>query len=429
MKLSLLAAALILAVAAFFGWQDHAKLAAVRESHGRLMEEARALGLSTDGLVEDGKAVLPAKTARAAGEAAGGIDPKEFAVRLAAFALKMEAAEKSGSPPDEGFQQEIFSLLDDMLRLDPEQLKVLIGELRANGELSGEMRRNIVGFAISMLANDHPAAALAIFTESSDLFGEKEGGRHVLGQALSKWASQDPAAALDWVRKNAAAHPDLVTEETKRDLIGGTAKRDPRLAFKLIGELGLEDASNAGQHIANSATSPAERNAILSALRDHLAAGGVDGASHLRSSTLKALAQGAMKDGFDGATEWIDGAGLDSADMLVVAGGIEPWRTGADTGKWIGWMSAKLPAGEWEEKAGEMMGHWTRSDYKAAGLWLGQAQDGPARQAAVMSYARTVAPYDAAAAAQWAATLPPGKEREELLEAIGKAAAAQDQGE
>lgn len=423
MKLSLLATALILAAAAFLGWRDHGKLAAARESHGRLIREARALGLSTDGLVQDGKAVLPAKTARAGGDAAAAIDPKEFAGRLAAFALKMEATEKSGVPPDEGFQQEIFALLDDMLRLDPAQLKVLIAELRANGELSGEMRRNIVGFAISMLANDHPAAALAIFTESSDLFGKDHG--HVLGQALSKWAGQDPAAALDWVRKNAAAHPDLVTEQTKRDLIGGTAKQDPRLAFKLIGELGLEDTGDAGRAIARSATTAAERTAILSALRDDLAAGNEDRADLLGAPTLLALAEGAMKDGFDGATGWIDGAGLDAAELKVMAGDIEPWRTGKDTGRWIEWMSAKLPAGEWEAKAGGMMEQWTRSDYKAAGLWLNQAEDGPARQAAVKSYARTVAPYDADAAAQWAATLPPGKEREELLEAIGKAAAGE----
>ena len=121
MKYSLLFTALILAIAAFFGWQDHRKLAAVRESHGRLFEEARALGLSTDGLVKDGKAVLPSKTGREAGDSTGsGIDPKDFAVRLAAFALKMEAVQKSGTQPDAAFQQEMFALLDDMLRLEGE---------------------------------------------------------------------------------------------------------------------------------------------------------------------------------------------------------------------------------------------------------------------------------------------------------------------
>ncbi len=420
MKFSLLAAALILAVASFFGWQDHRKLAAVRESHGRLFEEARALGLPTDGLVKDGKAVLPAKTGRE-DHSNRGVDPKEFAVRLAAFALKMEAAEKSGTPQGEDFQQEIFGLLDEMHRLDPAELKVLIGELRANGELTGEMRRNIVGFAISMLANDHPASALAIFTESADLFGDKGGGKHVLGGALSKWASQDPDAALEWVRANSAAHPDLVTEETKRDLIGGAAKQDPRLAFKLIGELGLEEVGDAGQEIARSASTPGERDAIVSALRDHLATGDEDDAAELRFPTLQALAEGAMKDGFEDATAWIDGAGLDVNGLATITNGIAYWRTGDDTGKWIEWMAGNPLNGAWESKAGELMDQWTRNDYKAAGLWLSEAADGPAKEAAVKSYAKTVAPYDPAAAVQWANTLPAGKDRDDLLEAIGKA--------
>ena len=271
------------------------------------------------------------------------------------------------------------------------------------------MRRNIVGFAISMLANDHPASALAIFTESADLFGEKGGGRHVLGGALSKWASQDPEAALEWVRQNSAAHPDLVTEETKRELIGGAAKQDPRLAFKLIGELGLEDVGDAGQEIAKSATTPAERDVDK------------DDADELRLPTLQALAEGAMKDGFEGATAWIEGAGLDVNGLATITNGIAYWRTGDDTGKWIEWMAGNPLNGAWESKAGELMDQWTRTDYKAAGLWLSQAEDGPAKQAAVKSYAKTVAPYDPAAAVQWANTLPAGKDRDDLLEAIGKA--------
>lgn len=423
MKLSLLSAALILAVAAFFGWQDHRKLAAVRESHGRLFEEASALGLSTEGLVKDGEAVLPTKTGREAGDSiSGGIDPKDFAVRLAAFALKMEAVQKSGTQPDAAFQQEMFELLDDMLRLDPSQLKVLIGELRANTDLTGEMRRNIVGFAIGMLANEHPASALAVFTESADLFGDERIGKSVVGEALAKWASRDPAAALDWVRENSAAHPDLVTEETKRDLIGGAAKRDPRLAFQLIGELGLGDAGSAGKHIADSAATPAERDAILGALRDHLAAGDEDLADELRFPTLQALADGAMKDGFEDATSWIDGAGLDEKEITTMTQCIEHWRVRDDTGKWIEWLAEKLPAGDWETKAGGLMDQWTRNDYKAAGAWLNGAAEGPAKQAAVKSYAQAVAPYDPEVAGQWARTLPAGPEREQLLEAIAEAA-------
>lgn len=423
MKHSLLATALILAIAAFFGWQDQRKLAAVREKHGRLFEEARALGLSTDGLVKDGQAVLPSKTGRETGDSVRStIDPKDFAIRLAALALKMAEAEKSGMPADEGLHREIFGSLDEMSRLDPAQLKVLIGEIRANRELTGEMRRNIAGFAISMLTKDHPASAVAICTESADLLGDKDRAQGVMGEALSKWASQDPAAALEWVRANAAAHPDLVTEETKRGLVGGAAKQDPRLAFKLIGELGLENAGSAGQEIARSAATPGERDAILRALRDHLGAGDGVGADILRIPTLQALAEGAMKDGFEGATSWIDGAGLDEPEITTMTRSIEHWRTRDDTGKWIEWMAGKLPAGDWESKAGGLMDQWTRNDYKAAGLWLDGAAEGPAKQAAVKSYAQAVAPYDPEVAGQWARTLPAGREREELLEAIAGAA-------
>ncbi len=104
---------------------------------------------------------------------------------------------------------------------------------------------------------------------------------------------------------------------------------------------------------------------------------------------------------------------------------VEHWQTRDDTGKWIEWMSGKLPTGDWESKAGGMMDAWTRTDYKAAGLWLSQAADGPAKQAAVKSYAQAVAPYDPEAAVQWAKTLPAGKGRDELLEAIGPAGKTQ----
>ena len=101
---------------------------------------------------------------------------------------------------------------------------------------------------------------------------------------------------------------------------------------------------------------------------------------------------------------------------------IEHWRTRDDTGKWIEWMAEKLPAGDWESKAGGLMDQWTRNDYKAAGAWLNGAAEGPAKQAAVKSYAQAVAPYDPEVAGQWARTLPAGPEREQLLEAIAEAA-------
>ena len=65
-----------------------------------------------------------------------------------------------------------------------------------------------------------------------------------------------------------------------------------------------------------------------------------------------------------------------------------------------------------------MMERWTEKDYQAAGTWLTQAADSPAKQAAVASYAKTVAPYDPETAVQWAVTLPPGRTRLIALQTI-----------
>ncbi len=129
-----------------------------------------------------------------------------------------------------------------------------------------------------------------------------------------------------------------------------------------------------------------------------------------------------MKDGFESAAAWFDGAGLDEAEAKAFTDGIHPWQTGADTGKWIEWMATKVPAESLDTKVPQLMEHWTRTDYQAAGVWLSGAAEGPGKQAAVESYARTVAPYDPAAAEQWARTLPAGPDRDELLEEIVKAA-------
>jgi len=64
------------------------------------------------------------------------------------------------------------------------------------------------------------------------------------------------------------------------------------------------------------------------------------------------------------------------------------------------------------------MERWTEKDYQAAGTWLTQAADGPAKQAAVASYAKTVAPYEPETAAQWAITLPPGRTRIIALQTV-----------
>ena len=64
-----------------------------------------------------------------------------------------------------------------------------------------------------------------------------------------------------------------------------------------------------------------------------------------------------------------------------------------------------------------MVNNWTRNDYQAAGIGEPGA-GGPTKQTAVRSYAETIARCDPETAAQWALTLPAGKNREETLQHI-----------
>ncbi len=418
MKASLLLAALILLAAALLGWRGGGRLAAAKETHARLVREAESLGISSAAAEGKGGFSRDMKTRRGGAEDKAA-QAKAFAARLAAFAREMKELERKGESPDAEVQKRIFALLDEMLKLDSSQLEMLVGELRAAPDLDDDMRRGVVGLAIMMLANDHPREALALFTESSDLLGKEGAGQHVVASALSKWARDEPMAALEWIRENQEKHPDLVNEDTKRSVVEGAARVDPRLAFQLVGEIGLKEIRNAADRIAGTAETPAARTAVIGAMRDHLK--GVTDPEARRQflqGTMGKLGGMAMNGGFEASAEWVDKASLGEEERAAFADGLSSWDAAEDTGKWILWMEGKVPEDQYKRKTEELVRGWARSDYKAAGEWIGTREDGPARRIAVRGYALAVAPYEPASAAQWAETLPQGKDRDETLQTI-----------
>jgi hypothetical protein len=86
-----------------------------------------------------------------------------------------------------------------------------------------------------------------------------------------------------------------------------------------------------------------------------------------------------------------------------------------ESGKWIEWMGAKLPVEKSNDGIRNIMHNWTEKDYQAAGKWLASTPNGPTKYLSVRTYAETLAPFEPDSAAQWAMTLPPGKDREETL--------------
>lgn len=418
MKISLAVSLLILAIGVGLGWQDRQRLVHAQHNHEKLVAEAAKLGIALDGS-KGAAAVRVTKRGR------GGADreavAKQAAADFIAFAKEMEAMEGSGQPPDPAMQKRIFKFLERMMALDADQLKILIAAVRADPTLKEESRRGVIGFSIMSMANDHPRSALALFTESSDLFEEDGMGRHVISSSLAKWAKDDPVGALEWVRTNSAKHPDLVTDDAKRGLISGAAVQDPKLAFSLIGELAIEDDSGRTiRGIIDAARTPAERTATLAALRGHLATITDEGErNRVSNQAIGDLVRRATSDGFEAGSKWIEGAGFSPQEMETLAAGrIGSGIKSEDTGKWIEWMGETIPGEKSSAGITQMVESWTENDYQAAGKWLTTTQPGPTREAAVRSYASTVARYEPEVAAQWALTLPPGKDREETLKHI-----------
>ncbi|GAA5128269.1 hypothetical protein JIN84_01795 [Luteolibacter yonseiensis] len=415
MKISIAISILILALAAAFGWRGSQRLEVVRKDHSRLVAEAAQLGIAADTAHPAGSAPLTKRTEREDQEKAARLIAKEFI----AFAREMEAAESKGQAPDEAAQKRIMEILDRLMSLDGKQLKILIAEVRATPDLKDDTREGLIGFSVMSLASEHPQAALALFTESADIFTSNGMGEHLVSSSLGNWAKSDPAAALAWVRANSAKFPDLITQDAKRGLIQGAATNDPRLAFKLIGELGIEEPNETLSGIARAAKTPEARTATFTALREYLATINDEEARKRAAGTASVnLGSGLAADGFESATKWLDSSDMTPAELESVVNGISGGAAKAETGRWVGWISEKLPADKADNSIRDLVRQWTRNDYQAAGTWLGTMPEGPAKNTSVRSYAETISKYEPEAAAQWAVTLPPGKERDRTLRNI-----------
>lgn len=413
MKISSVASILILAVGALFGWRNHQRLTTVRESHAKLLVEAASLGISLDPS-NPGDPVRITKR----GRGNGGMDGKLIAAEFIAFAKELETAEKNDGL-DETRQKRITDFMDRMMSLDSSLLKILIAEVRENKELKDETRQGLIGFAIMTLADDHPQAALALLTESADPLKEDVMSKQVISSSLAKWAKDDALAALEWVRKNGRKFPDLIDDQAKRGLISGAAVSEAKLAFKLINELGLKDADSAIDGIIRAAKTPEDRTLTLAALREHLATvEGQDIRPETGSNAISELARSASRDGFASASQWIADAKFTPSELENIRKGLSQNLKTSETGQWIEWFGANLPAGGSDKDIQAIVRNWTENDFQAAGKWLADTPDGPVKEVAVRSYAETVSRYDPETAAQWALTLPAGKDRDQTLKQI-----------
>ena len=409
MKVSILITLLILVVGFLVRSQDSSRLLELRETHTRMVAELEELGLSTDAQEEgtSGPARLSDRDDSESSRKAN-----EFADELIAFMREMEAADEvGGDMPDR--EERTFALIEGVLDLSPDEMAILVGRLRAATGIKEQTRIGVLGFSITLLAEDHPEAALGLLTESRYMLEDSHEMSWVIGSTLEKFATQSPIAALDWIRERGGQFSDHITENTKRSVITGAARSDPAFAISLIEELGIENKTAALDRLAQQTTLPEDRLALLKAVREMPdAEGEASPADHL----LKRAAAEVAQDGFDSALKWIEQATLSASETKAFIDGLRLPATGDETGKWLDWMGGaeELP----DEHVAALMHDWTQKDYRAAGEWLNGTEEGPLRDTAVLTYATAVTPYDPAGAADWAEGLPDSADRTTLMNSI-----------
>ena len=419
MKISATISLLILLAAALIGWVGRrGELAEAEAEHTRLMSEAAALGILRIDPDDPGKELRVTKRGRENERAEKQAEAHQVAREIIALAIEMKSLEESGKAQTEAMEERTLTLVDRLLSLDGGQLEIAIADFRASKDVDGEMRNGILSFAIMTLAEEHPERALQLFTEGGDNSLSSGEGKHQISAALAKFAAQDPDAALEWVRANSAKHPDLVTDQVKNGLIRGAAKNDMKLAFGLITELGIKDASNALNEIADTAEDMKARKEFLGLLREFSEKNSATEAGSSGSGALSYLAPGIAKDGFAAGSRWIEENKLSPAERAILARNIAMNAKGPEKGQWIEWMGEGLSGNERETRIEASVQQWTQSDHRAAGEWLAALPEGPAKAPAVAAFAKTVAKYDPQIAAQWALSMPPGEKRAETIKEI-----------
>ncbi len=413
MKISLALTAVIIAAALALGWSDRREMTELRTEHRKLVSEAEALGIATSDKPGEQEAAAKRRVHRDRGtREAEAAEVRAVTRELVDLILEVKRLQESGEPmPGPEIQAQMMETIARVLELNAAQLKTLIAEIRNVPELDEETRGELTGFAIMMLANDHPQVALALFSEASDLLTDVRMKNHLVPAALARWAQDDPLAALDWFQQHGK---DIeMPDHAKNAMVGAMVKSDPDHALQLIGELKL-DPGNALATLVGSAGNDEERTQLLAKARDYLAKLPEQDRRKAETSAYSRLGTQLSQGNFESAARWLAEADLDDTEKSAFANGIHANLIDGKTDRWIGWVAENLPPEEAAEKISGLVQGWTRKDYVAAGTWLAAQPDGPTKAAAVASFAETVGPHDPESAANWAKTLPAEKRREIL---------------
>lgn len=405
MKISLLASAIIVAIAAAFGLQQRNTIQTLTDEWNELKDSAIAKEISADPNASFNSKRVAGNARRMAREDA----VKNFAKEIVDFAVRMKAAEKAGDGSRSNIEKEALGFIDKLVSLQPADFEVLIATLQQDTSIDKEAKRELIMMSIMMISSEHPETALSLATATGKEMGESDQIQYMLPMILTQYASKDPNGAAGWILANEDKLDSEKSEQMKAAILSISARTDIKSAISMIDTLGFENPAEILTGLGAGVT-PGDQRTFLKAIGDK----NLD--EEQRKEAVSGLANSPLMNDFSAATEWLNGPELGQEDRKTIIDSLSYQSVKDNPGEWLDWVAEDKS--ESTEATTNILSGWTRADYISAGQWLQNREAGPAKDTAVHSYADTLAPYEPAAAAQWAETLPPGDDRTELFQTI-----------
>lgn len=408
MKISLLISAIIVGLASVFGLQQKKEIKTLTAQWEVLKATATEKHISTDPEATFSLQRVRSESSRAAREKA----INQFAADLIAFAQKMEEAKKDGNQNDPEIMKEVMVFMDKLTNMSPSDLKSLIQVLSADSSIKDKTKQELVMMSIMLISADHPEAALTIISESGESLGIDKRNRHLIPMVIQQYAAKDPIAAATWVTENSALLGDKA-DEIKNQIVMATAYQDFSSALAMIDTLELEDPNQAFGFLAVGLKA-GDQDQFMQALDES------DITETQRRAALSSLVNSPfVTEDFEASTAWLESPALAADDREAFIESLHYHSVRQNPQDWLTWVSDQEVRSETTSLAyQQILEGWTRNNYVASGEWVGSQEPGPARNAAVETYASTLALHEPAAAAEWAETLPPGENRTELFKKI-----------
>ena len=381
MRISIAATILILAIGAVIGRHDRQQLAALRTTQEHLIAKAAKLGVLSDPAQVTGRN-RPTRPAIA----------KLSITEVLELAKEMERL----STPDGLNYQAIGALnwriLDGLSAWDVTELKTLLAEIRTNPDINGQTRDLLSSSCSTVLAYDHPQAALGMFTNSPELFTEGD-DMSLVCTALACWSKNDLTAAIDWLKKN----PQPFSDYAKSGIISAVAEQDSQHAFRLIGQLELKDKNSTAWQVVNSAKTFDQKTATLAGLREYLPTIQTgDSLDHYGKSYLSLLATDMHREGIEAITHWISESKLTPQELDPFLDGLGNATNSGETGRWIEWMRQSLPTEQADKRIENLIHQWATRDYQAAAQWATTQSTGKDRERVLKTIQRYWPEHDSA---------------------------------